>query len=449
MNSTPNNGWYRLARVSTITLTVGVLFISGNSARAITIIAEQAVSSTPANDTAVVYAQTLGTGLSGVADIIAVKGRSAHALYGGTPSNPTMRVHLVQCDDSGYSTNCTTNTTNTLSFDQLSDDPQSKNFVWASPTTMNASKYYYLNFESNGGSQIQLYGNTANIYSGGACINNGTLGSSTNRCTNLADLYFSIYSNETGVGGLSITNPTNGTEITNAGGFVVSGTCISENLGGRGYVIIRYSDQSTNNVNAVSERAADCTDDGTFTDANLLWNSEFNIKAFQYVDFSGTISIIESNTVDIEVNVSNNLITEPGISPNTTLPGNADFNCDTGAWTDTFCYVIQFLFQPNSAVVSDFLNLGEALKSKLPFAYFYDIKETIESVSETGDFPSLVISMDGTALPMDDITLFDADTVTELAGETNVDLFRLLAAWAIFFVCAYSIYLRITSLIKT
>lgn len=107
------------------------------------------------------------------------------------------------------------------------------------------------------------------------------------------------------------------------------------------------------------------------------------------------------------------------------------------------CRVLRLLFIPSENTV-DFTETTDHMATKVPFAYFYEIKDDIQAMeSEEGETPSLVIDMSESALPIggeEGIELFSQEKIEELAGSESVDTFRALMVagiWVVFTIAVY------------
>jgi hypothetical protein len=112
-------------------------------------------------------------------------------------------------------------------------------------------------------------------------------------------------------------------------------------------------------------------------------------------------------------------------------------------------YSLCYLFIPNQKALNDFGGVYTQLQSKVPFAYFYDIKSDIEALGSSSDtFPSLTLNLSTTALPMN-VNIFSEDTVTQYAGSTNVSLFRTIMSGAIYILFGLMVWKTINNLIHS
>jgi len=121
------------------------------------VIADQQVSTTQTASTQVNWYQGLGTGLSGSLNYIQL---TANSSGGGT-----FYVRIQQCDDAAYSVNCTAFYNGSASTQSLTGAKTQFTFITTSQPVFVLSKYYYL--WTDGGTLINLWGSSSNVYSGG------------------------------------------------------------------------------------------------------------------------------------------------------------------------------------------------------------------------------------------------------------------------------------------
>jgi len=109
--------------------------------------------------------------------------------------------------------------------------------------------------------------------------------------------------------------------------------------------------------------------------------------------------------------------------------------------------VLATLFVPNPSVLQRYAALS--IEDKFPFAYWYSLQSTFESVnsSSTAAFPSLSLQMFPSSTMGWSLTAsFSSSTVSSYLGSTMISLFRTLMQAALWLAFAYFVYRKLKAI---
>jgi len=336
-------------------------------------IISQSSHTTAANDTATTYIQTLGTGHGGTLGSITVWGRNSKTLYGGTPTSK-LTLSICESTTSSYTT-CTT--VSTTEEQTLGDTAVAYVFTFGTKYVLDSSKYYALKFNATGANQNQMFGTTTDSYASGSCLNAslGALNPSTNRCTNLGDLYFEIWDTEPVsidalVSYVKITSPTNNQTFTNLNNVTLAGTYNYA----AGLTVYNYLQQRIVKVNSLTsyDIATQSAVAGTHT-----FSSTVNLASNAVYSYSACLINGSDSSVDpvCATPVQFTLGTGGGIS---TIDPNANKNlayvqCADWGFFAALCRGFVWMFIPDDSVGASYVDTVDSFSAKAPFGYVIEV----------------------------------------------------------------------------
>jgi len=144
------------------------------------------------------------------------------------------------------------------------------------------------------------------------------------------------------------------------------------------------------------------------------------------------------------------------VSTNSPLPPPADTftyaDCDFQVGTFGFgyllngiCDILVWVVAPSQQSISLIQSIPEKMKTKMPFAYFYSLKDTLESASSgtTTTPPTITVN----AGVLGSITVFNGSSTIALMGSTNYSIFRSLMIYGSWLIFALYVYARIIHLL--
>jgi len=432
------------------------------------------------------WQQMLGTNLLGtITDILVKVGRPGQA---GGSIRGTVEVKLCEWDTAGDAegfNDCSganevvvgswTNTTN----DIVIGDAE-LNYTGL-PYSLNPAKYYMLFVRgiSNGG--ITMYGSGSdtawrtsyeNVNTAGFAI---TVDSATGydpsgsepslvagTDTNVHDLYFSLPGGIEGVGAsIEFNNPVQG-QVLNGWPSHLNFD-ISTNYAFCGY------------VTGIVEGEQGGTEGSCFPVGTTEYNyytpgtpSTGTIQANIAID-DGNGGLIATSTITFQALTTTIVPTGEGIGP--TYPSSINPNATSSAfYVDCSAYsvslfssstlqgigciakktaldVMAVLFIPSQNTLNAYSSL--TIEDKFPFAYWYDLKSSFESVnsSSTGAFPSLSLQLfPSSTLAWATTATFSSTTVSSYLGSTMISLFRTLIQAALWLAFAYFVYRKLKAI---
>lgn len=334
------------------------------------------------------FGQILGTGLAGN-----VATTTVYLNASGGLANPVYGVKLECYTDSGYTSldaSCSsTNATKTITRNQ-----GKVSFDFATPKTLDQTKYYRLGIGCNSGCSagtnpnLITYGSAADLYSGGD-FSTSTL--------NITDLYFEL----TGapVDSISITTPTNGATSTvdfNNWGLDWN---IGENNTSTAFIFeVNYGTNSTTPDFQDVFLYPNNTDPGEpvdFPKGNLLTPGVYYAQAvMKGIDFTSCSNQTEcSDYTDYTVATSQQISFQfyyPGSSlwdpfnTSSTIPElNSTCDPDSNYFAFSLCKMLQFLFLPSNDSFSQFSGIQDLIKNKPPMGYFTIVSGLLDNVGTT------------------------------------------------------------------
>jgi len=263
------------------------------------------------------------------------------------------------------------------------------------------------------------------------------------------DMSFRLWSESSDDNGLKITTPSDGSTLTTTNGFPIVGDCITpseipSNYVNEGEILLIIQSVTTSQTKTIT---TSCDENNNFAIFSPdLWNDDFVITVSQLVHNAfGVEYWIKGTGIDLTIDWSSNPIEDP-ITVITNLAESSSDACnETSGFGKAICKAFVFLFYPDMSI-DRFENVKEQMKEKAPFAYFYEVAESIDNINLTNDnMPVLTLNLNSTALNMGNIEFFSANTVENLAGETNVSLFRSLMVTTLWVITGLSIYKIVSS----
>jgi len=408
-----------------LVILVGVLF----SARIVSaaVVVQHTIhedSQTFSNDSSGNYVQSLGNlGSTTISQV---------DMYFKLNSGGTRSLNIRRCDNSDYQTTAVcTNRRDSSSTNQtvVNSTKTLYEFVFAQDVYTN-NQYVYLEMLSAGGvSNFTIYGNIANTYSNGSCYIQVGVGA----CTTL-DQYFVVYDG-LGAGTYSNTLQEQVYEILEPDQFEVTTDANPViqfnylNLNELSIVGVEVIDQSNNNLIL---RTGETTASSNTTDQysrilSLNENHAYRIRGYlrnasstrvvfgPYRDFS-TVSDQFFNASSTLINLTGNAITEQNAS--STL----------------------------ISVLNSISNAPAILSRKIPFGYFYDIKDILTTTANATGTTFQAVSINfsagtsslasSTLLNIGIVEVFSINTVKHFMNPTLLALFRNLAAAALWMTFA-------------
>jgi len=175
---------------------------------------------------------------------------------------------------------------------------------------------------------------------------------------------------------------------------------------------------------------------------------------------SSTISFLPASTITIDTGTGIGPTYPSGVNASAT---SSPFFVDCSAYSislfssstlagigcvakKTALDVVAILFVPSDSILNGYATLS--LNNKFPFAYWYDLKETFESVnaSSTGAFPSLSIKFKNVNGTTTTLPVFSSSSISTYVGSSNISLFRTLMQAALWLAFAYFVYRKIKAI---
>jgi len=367
--------------------------------------------------------QRLGTGLSGTIGTLSMY----FAKSSGTTAISDFRLYCYNSSAysgadtcAGYSSGLVARPVVTSSMSSASKTLYTVDMYDANTPSIrysfDPSKYYVIAVLHSAGTYIH-YGSTADSYAGGICF-------SVSDCSPLLDLYFSVGDTESiPSGGLLssvlIYTPDSGTVNTTDFTVAVSGlynyvaTSTQPHFDSLGLIIT-----DLNTLSNYTDRLSIGTQVNSynFPAITLPSNHAFNIRTYLY-----------GSTTDVVVN-------------------SADVAYYTGTSTGLVHYT-DANFSATSTPFAQFLNVPYLLSTKVPFAYFYQVKDLLININNasTSTIPAstFTININGATTT---IEMFSTSTISHFISASTLSLLRTLMVAITYIGTAMFIYRRASSL---
>ena len=144
------------------------------------------------------------------------------------------------------------------------------------------------------------------------------------------------------------------------------------NIGGINYTLARW--------NGIYQADKACVKNIHIADTRIAQGGDgkYSILLILYTD--DDLNSLINNEADF-YNYINNKLPTLSITPNITLPPNT---CDDlGTIAGALCRVLSYLFTPSQNVISQFSNLKTTLENKIPFVYWFSIKNALNTLNNT------------------------------------------------------------------
>lgn len=115
----------------------------------------------------------------------------------------------------------------------------------------------------------------------------------------------------------------------------------------------------------------------------------------------------------------------------------------------SLCRVLSFLFVPSQSAFDSMFSSVDVLRSKFPFAYFYDFIDSFNGISFAGaGAPDPVQTQINLGAGNTNIKIFDPGFATTTLGMTTINTFRQLMSWATWLGFGFFCYFRIKGSFK-
>ena len=371
--------------------------------------------------TGLFYYQSLGTSLSGEANIV--------TLYAYASTSANIKVYIRKCD------NNTANPTGAGCTNQTNSDSDSQFVSTKGFYTFDVgnfelenNKYYFVIVESVSGSvNLDLYGSTNSTYLSGTCTKYPALNTCGTIAT-LADLYFYLAGVNTNSARSSAYN------LTPATGSTTASTYVNFSFKYDAWAVdsitsykIYIKDAQTPSPTIADYILTGSATTGSGTSVSRYATLVSGHAYYWWVEICGTVCHTGGGTQQFSVvtpfylnpNWANIAATSTSGSPflnisTSTLSGVTELQCGALDILDGTCIssVFSYLFIPNPYILSQFGGLGDQLSTKIPFSYVYEIENAFNNITLNATSSMPIIS-----IPLSDIS---SSTVTGVIPDLEI-----------------------------
>lgn len=359
-----------------------------------------------------------GVGLLSAGSITAI---SYYLSWNGTGSAPSVAARLY-CSSSNVYGSADCGQTDTVTQVVSGTSATLYTFSFASPISINTSKYYAigLNFTGSGGAQLRYHGSVENAWRGTTtetkCFIAGI-------CGTLSDIYFRI--SATAGNSIAFVYPVSGsTNLQNFGLWKLDYSLATST--NSAYINIFVN--STSTVSQTSYMVYDQEPVSTFAGyhgatLNRLHFSDYASGTTYYAKayLMGTSGSVLASSAVINFSID-----------------------DVGA--ELYFPVVDTPFLNQSTEEAS--EAENFLRQKFPFAYFYELSDLYSTAvsTSTNALPLLAFSVPFPVGSSTSITVLSSSTLRNTMGSDNFDALYLLEGYAIYGMTAYYFINRIRNL---